>query len=313
MPGTVTKTRMRPSGDMLPWSAEASRERLSSTLFLAALIHGVVILGVTFSAVPHQRKDDTPTSLEVVLVTRDYQRQATPQDALLLAQQNLTGHGNAAIGEQLRTAVTTALPADEIGPDQLGDGHADRAPGIAQPAREELTTIAPASRSVLPERQGPVDAPARRSQFPASDAAAVDVLAEPDTVTRVPDAHPRELIVSASTREARVATYLTSWKNRVERIGTLNFPHAAELRDSRVHPVLEVAIRSNGTLREVVVRNSSGHRNLDQAAVDILRIAAPFDPFPNVLRQDYDVLRFAYEWHFTGGVATGRVTTLGGS
>jgi protein TonB len=62
-----------------------------------------------------------------------------------------------------------------------------------------------------------------------------------------------------------------------------------------------------------VVRNSSGYRALDQAAVDIVHIAAPFEPFPAALREDFDVVRFAYEWHFTGGVATGRLRNLGGT
>ena len=62
--------------------------------------------------------------------------------------------------------------------------------------------------------------------------------------------------------------------------------------------MLEVAITRRRRLKDVVVRNSSGYRNLDQAAIEILRMAAPFDPFPQRLRADYDVLRFAYEWHF---------------
>jgi protein TonB len=77
--------------------------------------------------------------------------------------------------------------------------------------------------------------------------------------------------------------------------------------------VLEVAIAANGELKEVVVRNSSGHRNLDQAAMEILRIAAPFEPFPQPLRADYDVLRFAYEWHFGRGDGRGRLTSVSGS
>jgi protein TonB len=69
--------------------------------------------------------------------------------------------------------------------------------------------------------------------------------------------------------------------------------------------VLEVAIRGDGGLDQVVVRRSSGHRELDNAALGIVRLAAPFDPFPPAMRERYPVLRFAYEWQFLQGQVEG--------
>ena len=80
-----------------------------------------------------------------------------------------------------------------------------------------------------------------------------------------------------------------------------NFPNEARRRQLSGNPVLEVAIRANGTLESVVVRRTSGHRELDDAAVGIVRLAAPFEPFPSALRERYPVLRFAYEWQFING------------
>lgn len=139
-----------------------------------------------------------------------------------------------------------------------------------------------------------------------------EVLGEPAPESLLPDARPRELLVSANTHESSIASYLGTWKNRIERIGTLNFPRAAELSTTHASPVLEVAIGADGSLRDVVIRTSSGHRLLDQAAMEILRIAAPFAPFPQQLRKDYDVLRFAYEWRF-GQHGGSRVTEVSGS
>jgi protein TonB len=245
-----------------------------------------------------------------VLVTRDYRHLPAPQDAPLLAQQNLIGHGNAAFGTAVLTAVASPIPAVELGPDQLGAGVAPQQSARQVAARMELTTNSPSNRTVLRDRSGQPDPAVMRSQLPPGEVAPVDVLAQPDTVNQLPDRHPRELLVSASTQESRVASYLNSWKSKVERIGTLNFPHAEELQRSRLHPVLEVAITASGELREVVVRSSSGRKSLDQAAIQILRTAAPFEPFPKVLRDDYDLMRFAYEWRFTGGAPTGRITTI---
>ncbi len=105
----------------------------------------------------------------------------------------------------------------------------------------------------------------------------------------------------ADTRESAIATYLDGWKRRIERVGTINFPNEARRRQLSGNPVVEVAIRANGTLETVIVRRTSGHPELDNAAVGIVRLAAPFEPFPGALRERFPVLRFAYEWQFING------------
>jgi protein TonB len=65
--------------------------------------------------------------------------------------------------------------------------------------------------------------------------------------------------------------------------------------------VLEVGINADGTLDRAVIRRSSGNPELDQAALAILKLASPFDPFPPELAAEHGVLRFAYEWQFVGG------------
>jgi protein TonB len=87
----------------------------------------------------------------------------------------------------------------------------------------------------------------------------------------------------------------------VERVGTLNFPNEARRRGMSGNPVLEVAISADGSLDQVLVRRSSGHRELDNAALVIVRLASPFDPFPPAMRERYPQLRFAYEWQFLNG------------
>jgi protein TonB len=98
-----------------------------------------------------------------------------------------------------------------------------------------------------------------------------------------------------------IAGYLDGWKRRVERVGTINFPDAARRQGMSGNPILEVAIRADGRLEQVLVRRSSGHRELDNAAQRIVRLAAPFDPFPPAMRARYPELRFAYEWQFLNG------------
>ena len=109
----------------------------------------------------------------------------------------------------------------------------------------------------------------------------------------------RTLVATPSTRQSGLAEYLDSWRRRVERIGTANYPEEF-LGDLSVgRPTLEVVIGADCRLQNIVVRRSSGDKALDQAALKILRIAAPFEPLPDAIRVDYDVLRFAYEWDFS--------------
>jgi len=123
--------------------------------------------------------------------------------------------------------------------------------------------------------------------------------------------HRDELWVTPDSREATLAPYLDHWRRRVERIGTLNYPIAARQAGRRASPVLEVAIGADGRLESARVRRSSGDAELDHAALEILKLASPFDPFPPELAREYHALRFAYEWQFVGGrVASGAVSTV---
>ncbi len=290
------------------WSAGAAGDRLSSTLFLAALFHGVLILGITFSAGTAGSEDIT-SSMEVVLVTSEYQDRAPSASAVLLAQQNLAGVGNAAPDAALRTAPGLTLPANTLGPAQNGADVAVR-PGQASPLRNPEPVLLTRDSTVsVPDEGEPDRAPVPQQSMLPSTSNAIEIVGRFDTTTAVPDARPRELLISANTRESRIATYLSTWKNKVEQVGTRNFPFAASQTTTATYPVLEVAINADGQLREVVVQSSSGQRDLDQAAMQILRLAAPFEPFPAGLRAEYDVLRFAYEWRFSEGPGTVRART----
>jgi protein TonB len=110
-----------------------------------------------------------------------------------------------------------------------------------------------------------------------------------------------ELWVTPDTRAATLAPYLDSWRRKVERVGTINYPTVARTLGLKAHPIVEVGIAANGTLDRAVIRQSSGYPELDNAALEILKLASPFDPFPPELAHEYQVLRFAYEWQFVGG------------
>ena len=110
-----------------------------------------------------------------------------------------------------------------------------------------------------------------------------------------------ELWITPDTQATLVAPYLDRWRSKVERIGTINFPNVARTTGARNSPLVEVAISADGKLNEAVIRRSSGDPELDEAALTMLKLASPFDPFPPDMAAQYRVLRFDYEWQFTGG------------
>ena len=112
-------------------------------------------------------------------------------------------------------------------------------------------------------------------------------------------------IVEGRTHTAEDTWYLESWRRKVERIGRLNYPEQARARKIYGSLRLLVAIEPDGTLRDVQVIESSGHRVLDEAALRIVRLAAPYAPFPPAMRDETDVLEIVRTWQFRkrGGVS----------
>jgi protein TonB len=275
-------------------------DRLGSTLFLAALVHGIVILGVTFT-VGSLDDDGTLPSLNVTLVVDADREEARPEQADFLANRDQRGTGQAARG--LRP--TTALSAEQVfvqAGDPLGADLEDGKPRDRAPNAEQLMSRA-RSTDHVPALPQPTDDPA---PVPQTAAEFTDRLVPQTTATEIgaraelPNGvdESRTLVATPSTQQSLLAEYLDGWRRRVERIGTANYP-AQFLGNLGVgRPTLEVVIGSDGRLEDIVVRRSSGDKALDQAALKILRLAAPFEPLPENVRRDYDVLRFAYEWEF---------------
>jgi len=286
-------------------AAEATiKDRLTVTLFLAGLFHLIVILGITF-APPRSDRSAVPT-LEVLLVSNTLPESAANERASYLAERTQQGAGDP------RTA-RTRLPAAGASPVDVAG---DRAGGAQPVAPADL----PGAPSVLSARdQEPhfaAEGESRQLALPRLPPEAVAGVNSPfagsddDAQVELKGAERRELLVTPSTRMSEVAVYLDAWKRRIEQVGTLNFPNEARRRQLSGNPVIEVALASGGGLIHASVQRSSGHAELDRAALDILKLATPFEAFPPELAKRHDVLRFAYEWQFVGGRLAGSAIEL---
>jgi len=110
---------------------------------------------------------------------------------------------------------------------------------------------------------------------------------------------PKRKFVGARTQEYRFATYVEAWRQKVERVGNLNYPEAA--REQKIYGQLRmtVSIKADGSLEKIEINQSSGHQVLDNAARRIVELAAPYSPFPEDIRKDTDILSITRTWTFT--------------
>ena len=274
-------------------------DRLFVTLFLVGFFHLIVILGITFA--PSPRDDSLVPTLEVLLVAETLPEAPIHERASYLSQRTQQGSGNA--------ADVTRQPG-AAGDDQESPGVIDGSASLQSvggPAGGEASILTGADRgsrfiadATEPEASLP-SLPRRSLAGDRSPMAGID----DDAELKLKGTKRRELLVTPSTRSSDVAVYLDAWKRRVEQVGTLHFPDEARHRDLSGNPVIAVALAANGGLVNAQVRRTSGHPELDRAAIAILRLATPFEAFPAELAARHDVLRFAYEWQFVGGRLAG--------
>lgn len=113
---------------------------------------------------------------------------------------------------------------------------------------------------------------------------------------------PRRKWITARTREHKYAAYMEAWRQKVERIGNLNYPDEARRRNLSGNLLLDVALNPDGSINEITLRRSSGERVLDDAAVRIVKLAAPYAKFPDAIREDdVDILHIERTWQFLSG------------
>ena len=282
-------------------------DRLPPMLFLAALVHGILIIGVTFNAVLGDDFSES-ISLEVTIVADPDPAAVEPDEAEYLAQANQEGSGNTQEQARPSSRMASVVPVDNIG---VADGDSlDDSAQIQESADQVLTSRADQPLNVLDKpRDDPTPEESRAAALEAGVEFTLPLPQDDLANAAIHDDNPRELVTSVDTRESKIAGYLNSWKSKIENVGLKYFPEQRLIDGISGSPTLEVTINASGQLQEVVVRKTSGSKVLDQAALNILRRAAPFDPFPEAIRVDYYQLRFAYKWQFNQSAVQSTAST----
>ena len=272
-------------------------DRLPAMLFLAALIHGILIIGVTFN--PYLLDDFADAiSLEVTIVADPDQSIDRPDEAEYLAQASQQGGGNTVDEVRPTAPLQSSSPIDNPG-EESGQSLLE-ATAHENSADQLVATQSEQDRETTDDlREEPRPEDTTAIALESGSEQTLPLPQDDKSTLLIHDDDPRQLVISADTRESTIAAYLDSWKRRIEAVGDEYFPELGDLDGLTGSPTLEVSIEASGQLAEVIIRKSSGSKVLDQAALDILRRASPFDPFPAEIRADYDRLRFAYKWLFS--------------
>ena len=294
----------QPSPDALVSFSDFLLERfgLVATMQVAIIssiaFHALAILGLEFKLVHGPQWDAPHNVMDVVLVNS---RSATkPQKADALAQANLDGGGNT---DQKLRAKTPFPAVDPKDPSPELRAAEARMKQLESEAKDLMTRMK--SKATVAQLEQPIANPAK------SDAEARDLVDKSMEIARLEaqiarehqayQERPKRKFIGARTSEYRFAHYIDNWRQKIERIGNLNYPEEAKARRIYASLQLTVAIKSDGEVESVEVNRSSGHKFLDQAAIRIVRLSAPYERFPDNIRKDTDILHITRTWTFAKG------------
>ena len=163
------------------------------------------------------------------------------------------------------------------------------------PAEPEKVSKAPPKKPI-PERELPSAAALLTNSFRIASLSA-EIRRKMESKAQ----RPKRKFISASTKEFKYAAYMEAWRSKVERVGNLNYPDEAKRQRLNGSLILDVALNADGSINEIVLRKSSGHKVLDDAAIRIVRLAAPYAPFPENFRGETDILHITRTWRFANG------------
>ena len=280
-------------------AGQYSHDRLGFAFCLALALHSALILGLTFNREDRQL---APSKLEITLAQHSSKK--APKEADFIAQANQEGSGTL----EEKAMLTTRDQADfkdtqihQVEPQQQMSRNTPQSASIAQ-----LTTTQSQQQKANQREQEQVELTAaqqtngmtviQRSLEIASLEAKLDIQRQAYAK------RPRvRRLTSLATRQSDDALYLHNWRTKIEAIGNQHYP--AKARQQGLHGDLRllVSLLPSGDIHEVKILQSSGHKILDQAAIRIVHLAAPFEPFPNAMGRAVDILEIIRTWRFQKG------------
>lgn len=105
--------------------------------------------------------------------------------------------------------------------------------------------------------------------------------------------------ISASTTDYLYKLYFEAWRQKVESIGAMNYPKEASELGMFGSLRLTVSLNSDGMIKNLFINKSSGYKELDQAALNIVKLGEPYARFPAEINKNVDIINITRKWKFT--------------
>lgn len=280
----------------LPASPPAGNQVLQVTIAASLVLHASLLL-VTFAPPDSRWLENLAPPLEVVLVNSKSAQKPAKADAL--AQSDLDGGGNTEFDRRAKTNLPVL-------PDDPSDQTALAARRVEETEAKALRLLAQLKSDKVVDPgasngQRPRE-PKNGRETPEAEQRRLEIARLEAQIARQMDQYqklPKRKFVGARTEGVAYAQYVDEWRQRIEKIGTRNFPEEARRRGIFGSLLLTVSIRPDGSVEKIEVDRSSGHEVLDRAARRIVMMASPFQPFPPAVRSEVDILSITRVWTFT--------------
>jgi len=282
------------------WAGLDRQSRVLTAAVGASLLLHAVLLSVHFKFPNELRWKSANQPLDVILVNAKSRQRPGKADAL--AQNNLDGGGET---DQNRRAKTPLPVIDPRHPGRHLTQAQRRVQELETQQRKLLAQTRQPRAQVAPEaeRRAPSEQPTPQASgrdLADLSLAAMRLQAQIDRQVEDYQKRPRKKFLGASAVEYRYAQYEEDWRNKVERVGTVNYPAAAR---GKYYGNLRmtVTLRPDGNVESIELDRSSGLRVLDDAAFRIVRMASPYAAFPSDIRRETDLLVITRTWFFGRG------------
>jgi periplasmic protein TonB len=287
----------------LPWMSwpeplrrlDPDSRALATALSISVVFHAAV-LSIYFKP-PHALMGVTPSQLDVVLVNS--KTRSKPMQADVLAQANLDGGGDTDFDRRAKSPLPVLQPP-ERGADLKQANR--RVQEMEARQRQLLSQLQSRKEIASGDPQPQAEPKSQVSGADLAESALIIARMEAQIAHQIDEYNkrPRKTFVGARAVEVRYALYVEDWRQKIERIGNLNYPESAR---GRIYGSLRltVSINSDGTLAAMDLERSSGYKILDAAAQQIVRLAAPYAKFPPDIRRETDILVITRTWHFARG------------
>lgn len=275
----------------------STADRLSFTIFLAIALHAILILGISFSV---ESGNQVAPTLEITLAS--YKSHKAPEQADYLAQFNQEASGTAEKAQELTTEEIAKIADTQV--NRIQPQPQSRASALAVTQTQVVSTQGQSQQKSLKlkevDKQKALEKQSgEKSDLPILSAEIASLKAKLDQQRQEYAKKPRiRRLTSIAAKASYDAEYLHKWSSKVEYVGNNNYPEEA-LRDKVFGDLrLAAVILPNGTIHNIEILQSSGHKILDDAAKQIVHLASPFPPFPPEIRKQADQLEIIRTWHF---------------